>query len=179
MSKPRKHTSIEAAIPSGVVAHTVIRLRGEQNGDVTVYHAGTPDARVALRWGSLMMTFYSAEAAQGVLEGFATARNALAPVPDRTPHLRTDPYDQPAIAVEWTRRPTFAVVPRSHTSAELGTTVKWADLFMGPVTFQILDRAAFRSAVELLRRAHRTAVAVCLDGAEHVADPTVDDYRPE
>jgi hypothetical protein len=48
---------------------------------------------------------------------------------------------------------------------------------MGPLTFQILDRAAFHSAVDVLRLAHRTAVAVCLDGHRFRADPTRDDYH--
>ena len=57
-------------------------------------------------------------------------------------------------------------------------TVHWTDIYMGPITFQILDRAAFHSATQLLRDAHRTAIAVCLDGPQFSADPTGDDYRP-
>ena len=49
---------------------------------------------------------------------------------------------------------------------------------MRPVAFQIVDRAAFRSAVEVLRLAHKTAVAVCLDGQQYRFDPTADAYRP-
>ena len=48
---------------------------------------------------------------------------------------------------------------------------------MGPVTFQILDRAAFHSAVEVPQLAHDTAVAVCPDGPRFAADATRDDYR--
>jgi hypothetical protein len=33
---------------------------------------------------------------------------------------------------------------------------------MGPVTFQVLDQAGCLGAVALLRKAHRTAVKVCL-----------------
>jgi hypothetical protein len=50
---------------------------------------------------------------------------------------------------------------------------------MRPVAFQIVDRAAFRSAVEVLRLAHKTAVAVCLDGQQYRFDPTADAYRPQ
>ena len=42
---------------------------------------------------------------------------------------------------------------------------------MRPVTFQIVDLAAFRSAVEVLKLAHKTAVAVCLDGQQSPVRP--------
>ena len=177
MSKPRAITAVDATKTTGVVTHTFVRLRGEQSGDVTAYYARTTDARVTLRWGPLMMTFYSAEAAQGVLEGFAAARNTLIDVPP-TAAPSGEAYDQPAIAVDWTRRPSYAAMPRTSTN-QAQRTAKWTDLYMGPVTFQILDRAAFRSAIEVLRLAHTTAVAVCLDGPDFVNDPTYDDYRPQ
>ena len=50
---------------------------------------------------------------------------------------------------------------------------------MRPVTFQIVDLAAFRSAIEVLKLAHKTAVAVRLDGHRHRFDPTGDEYRPQ
>jgi len=49
---------------------------------------------------------------------------------------------------------------------------------MRPVTFQIVDLAAYRSAVTVLQLAHKTAVGVCLDGHQHRFDPTADTYRP-
>ena len=49
---------------------------------------------------------------------------------------------------------------------------------MRPVTFQIVDLAAYRSAVEVLQLAHKTAAAVCLDGDQHRFDPTDASYRP-
>lgn len=179
MGEPTAGAANLSGLPTGLVAHTFIRLGGAQSGDVTVHHAGTTSARVHVRWGGLLMTFFSAQAAQGVLEGFATVRNALAPVPAKLGHLVSEPYDQPSISVEWVRRPSFAVMSRSATDPKRGALVHWVDLYMGPVTFQVLDRAAFRSTVELLRLAHRTAVAVCPDGPDFVNDPTWDDYRPE
>ena len=50
--------------------YTIARIRGTQQGDLTVYHAQTPTARMALTWGGLLMTFWSAEAAQGADEAF-------------------------------------------------------------------------------------------------------------
>lgn len=179
MTPKTTNTADLSGVPTGLVAHTFLRLRGAQDGEITVHHAGTRSARVLVRWGGLLMTFFSASAAQGVLEGFATARQALIAVPAELGHLPADPYDQPSISIEWARRPNFAVMSREATDPKRRRVAHWADLYMGPVTFQILDRAAFVSAVELLRRAHRTAVAVCPDGPDFDADPTRDDYRPE
>lgn len=169
-------SSLAAAAPA-VVAHTHIRLRGHQHGDLTAYHARTPQARVALVLGSTLATFWSAAAAQGVLEGFSAARTALIALPAQLPVI-DDPFGQPAIAVDWTQRPHYAVVPQARVSEAQRRTLKWVDVHMGPITFQLLDRAAFHSTLELLSEAHRTAVAVCLDGHTHRADPTGDDYVP-
>jgi hypothetical protein len=49
---------------------------------------------------------------------------------------------------------------------------------MGPVTWQILDQAGYRSALEILRRAHATAISEFSDGERFKADPTSDDYTP-
>jgi hypothetical protein len=35
--------------------------------------------------------------------------------------------------------------------------LRWLDIHMGPVTWQILDQVGYKSAVGLLRRAHATA----------------------
>src|SRR5690349_1401873 len=75
------------------------------------------------------------------------------------------PYDGPAIAVDWTRRPPYAITPREATITEKHGIIRWVhwlEVYMRPVTFQIVDLAAFRSATEVLRLAHKTAVAVCL-----------------
>jgi len=70
------------------------------------------------------------------------------------------------------------VVPRQELSRDRSRQVKWLDLHMGPVTFQILDQAGCAGAVELLHTAHRTAVQVFRDGPDHAQDPTADDYTP-
>ena len=53
--------------------------------------------------------------------------------------------------------------------------LRWLDIHMGPVTWQVLDH---KSALRLLRRAHATAVHVFLDSTNFRAYPTRDDYRP-
>lgn len=175
----KQATSLEGS-PVAVVTHTIARIRGTQAGDLTVYHAQTPTARMALTWGGLLMTFWSAEAAQGVLEGFAAARPLLAQVVREAPPARPtgEPFAQQTLALDWTRRPTYAVVAREELAADKSRVIRWIDLHMGPVTWQILDLAGYRSAMEILRRAHSTAIGVFTDGRKFKADPTRDDYTP-
>lgn len=56
--------------------------------------------------------------------------------------------------------------------------LRWLDIHMGPVTWQVLDQVGHKSALRLLRRAHATAGHVFLDSTKFRADPTRDDYRP-
>jgi len=166
-------------IPAGAISQAYVRLRGAQNADISVHHAHTDTARVTLIWGRLLFTFLNAQAAQGVLEGFSAARHSLAGVPADLAPRHQQPYGGPAIAVDWTRRPPYAITERDALTPDKRRTVRWVEVYMRPVTFQIVDRAAFRSAVEVLRRAHKTAVAVCLDGQQHRFDPTAGAYRPQ
>lgn len=167
--------------PAALVSHTMIRIQGEQGGDIAVHHACSPNARLRLQWGGILMTMLSAQACQGVLEGFSAARSAMTLIPRRIPTpppAAADPFALPTVAIDWTRRPAYAVVPRQELSRDRSRQLKWLDLHMGPVTFQILDQAGCAGAVELLRTAHRTAVQVFRDGPDHAQDPTADDYAP-
>lgn len=166
-----------SSVPPALISHTLIRLRGEQTGDLTVHHARTDIARITLAWGNILMSFLNAQAAQGVLEGFAAARATLGTLPTRIP-APADPYGQPTIAIDWTRRPGYAVTERSRPPTTTARSTAWTDIYMGPVTFQVLDRAAYHSSLALLVEAHRTAIGVCLDGDKHAASPTADNYRP-
>jgi hypothetical protein len=171
-------TEAALGMPAAVISHTFIRLRGTQHADLTVLHAAAPRARVNLLWGGVLWAFRSAEAAQGVLEAMSAARATLVHLPADAAPAATEPYDRPAIAIDWCRRPAFAVTPRSTLSADRRRTVYWTDIFLGPLTIQLLDRAAFHSTIEVLQLAHGVAVAVCPDGPRFAADPTDDDYRP-
>lgn len=174
-------TAAELGTSPAIITHTYIRLRGQQSSDITVHHARTRDAKLTFNCGGVHMTVLNAEAAQGILEALSAARAALINLPtDIGPQPATDeaPYARPAIAIEWTRRPSYAVVPRSTDGTNINTrVVHWVELCIGPITLQILDRTAYRSAFNLLRKVHETAVAVFLDGEQHTADPTEDDYR--
>jgi hypothetical protein len=176
MSESKLHV-----IPAATVTHTTAIIRGETACDVTVYHARTTDARIALAFGSTLMTLYSASAAQGLLEAFTAARAAMAQVPREIP-APAQPTNVPAarttLAIEWTRRPAYSVLTQSGANKTGTATIHWVDLHCGPITFQIRDQAGLHSILELLTRTHRTAVAVFLDGPEHAADPTDANYQP-
>jgi hypothetical protein len=60
-----------------------------------------------------------------VLEGFSAARHALAGVPADLAPRDQQPYDGPAIAVDWTRRPPYAITPREATITEKHGIVRW------------------------------------------------------
>jgi hypothetical protein len=113
-----------------------------------------------------------------VLEAMSTARATLIPLPADAAPAAQEPYDRPTIAIDWCRRPSFAVTPRSTLTADRRRSVHWTDVFLGPLTIQLLDRAAFHSTIDILQLAHGVAVAVCPDGARFATDPTADDYRP-
>jgi hypothetical protein len=46
--------------PAALVSHTMIRIHGDQDGDIAVFHACTPNARLRLQWGGVLMTMLSA-----------------------------------------------------------------------------------------------------------------------
>jgi hypothetical protein len=126
------------------------------------------------------MTVLNAHAAQGLLEAFSAARAALMHLPENlgTPWAGETPFARPTVAIEWTRRPTYALTIRSTPAVNANTRVHhWVEIYLGPITVAILDRAAFRSALDVLRQAHHMAIAAFLDGDRHAADPTGDDYR--
>jgi hypothetical protein len=170
-------TEASLGIPAAVISHTFLRLRGTQKADLTVLHAGTGCARVTLNWGGILWGFRNAQAAQAVLEAVAAARATLTSLPAEVPPAPHEDYDQPAIAIDWTARTSYAVMPRTALSPDRRRTLRWTEVYLAPLTLQILDRAAFHSTLEVLQLAHNVAVAVCLDGPLFAADPTADDYR--
>lgn len=165
-------------IPPAIITHTVAVIRGSQHADIAVYHARTTDARIAMTWGGLLMTLYSCDAAQGLLEAFSAARAHIVQVPREIPPPSPDLDDtfaRPTLAIDWTRRPVYAATAQSAISKFGNRMIHWVDLHTGPITWQIRDQIGLRTTIELLRSAHKTAIAVCLDGDQHSADPTSDD----
>jgi hypothetical protein len=102
-------------------------------------------------------------------------------VPAQIPAARTDSQDEPAarvvVSVEWTRRPTYAVVAQSVPNKLKTARIHWVDLCTGPLTWQLRDQAGILSMIALLTRVHKTAIAVFADGEQYKADPTDPDDR--
>jgi hypothetical protein len=168
-----------ASAGAGLITHATALVRGAVDADVSVYHARTDHARIAVNWGGVLITVFSAAAAQGLLEGFAAAHQAVARIPREIPPPATvsaPQFARPIVAMEFTYRPTYVVVPQSGRARSGDRTIHWVDLHTGPITWQIRDQAGLRSATELLAHVHTTAVAVFLDGPTHAEDPTIGHY---
>jgi hypothetical protein len=94
--------------------------RGAVDADVSVYHARTDSARIAVNWGGVLINLFSAAAAQGLLEAFAAARQAVARIPREIPPppstVSAPRFARPIVAMEFTYRPTYVVVPQSSTA---------------------------------------------------------------
>jgi hypothetical protein len=166
-------------VPAGLITHCTAIIRGHQNADIACYYARTTDARISLVWGGFMITLYSAAAAHGLLEAFVTARAATARVPRLLPPPvgpHESVFARPTVAVEFTGRPSYAVVQQSGPARNGGRVIHWVDLHTGPLTWQIRDQAGLNSVTEVLHRAYTSAIAVFPDGAEHQDDPTSGDH---
>jgi hypothetical protein len=166
--------------PPAMITHSVASIRGQQTADVSVHHARTPDARIAITFSGILMVIYGCGAAQRLLEAFAAARGHLNHLPTEIPTVPAgldEPCARATLSIEWTRRPDYAVVPQSGLNKLKSTRVPWIDLYTGPITWQIRDQLGLLSTIELLGRVHKTAIAVFRDGDEHAADPTRRDYH--
>jgi hypothetical protein len=175
MSKTTQHT-----VAAALITHCTAVIRGHQDADIAAYHARTTDARLTLTWGGVLVGMYNAAAAHGILEGFIAARAAAARLPREIPAPAPEydtPFARPIVAMEWTRRPAYAVVAQSGPAKTDDRVIHWIDLHMGPITWQIRDLVGLRSATQLWHRAHTTAAAVFLDGPEYTVDPTEDDHQ--
>jgi len=175
MTKAITHT------PPALITACVASIRGRQDGDISVCHARTTDARIAITFSGVLMVIYSCQAAQGLLEAFAAAGGHLSTVPRELPPPRDTLADNDtrfALSIEWTRRPQYAVAPQSARNKLNTGQIHWINLYTGPITWQIRDQSALLSTVALLNQVHQTAIAVFPDGQEYAADPTSPDYRP-
>ena len=165
--------------PPATITRAVIGLSGSHEGDIAVHHARTSDARISLILGEVLMVFYSCAAVQGLLAAFASASQHGALIPAQSPVIAASADDGPAgritVAIDWTRAPSFAAVAQSGLNKLHSTTLHWIDLYTSGITWQIRDRAALTGAVDALANLHTIATATFLDGAEHSADPRLQD----
>jgi hypothetical protein len=162
-----------------MITHSTVFIKGQQHElDITVHHARTADARIGITFNGVQMWLYSCQAAQGLLEAFTAARGHMIHVPPQIPAAQPRSHDElPArvvLSIEWTRRPAYAVAAQSALNNLKTARIHWVELYTGPLTWQIRDRAGLLSMIALLTRVHKTAIAVFADGDECKADP---DYR--
>ena len=170
----RKSTAAGRAQTPAIVTHTTAIITGPQTASITITAAGTEDAQMVVAIGHLMMTFRSAEAVCGVIAGFATARASLVGADGHAPFPQQPgaEFGAPAISIVWLRGPEHTVVPGSRYIADQRRTVHWVDLLMGPITWRITDRSGYDALMDELRRVHRSAVGVFLDGGRFRRDPS-------
>ena len=45
-----KSRSTEVHVTPAALSTTIVRIQGDQNGDIAVHHACSPNARLRLRW---------------------------------------------------------------------------------------------------------------------------------
>ncbi|MBB3606438.1 hypothetical protein FHT40_006129 [Mycolicibacterium sp. BK556] len=160
--------------PPALITHIVATLRGDQHADLSVHHARTPDARIAVTFSGILMVLYSCHAAQGLLEAFTAARGHIAAIPRELPPPPADPAEpfvRTTVSVEWTRRPHYAATAQMTLNQKKDHIVHWTELYTGPITWRIRDQRALLSTLETLTEVHRTATAVFLDGNQYSADP--------
>ncbi len=117
-------------IPAGLITHSTVVIKGQQHdADITVHHARTPDARIGITFSGMHMVMYNCQTSQGLLEAFIAARGQMIHVPAQIPAARTDSQDEPAarvvVSVEWTRRPTYAVVAHSALNKLKTAHIHW------------------------------------------------------
>ncbi|NKR30219.1 hypothetical protein GS538_09210 [Rhodococcus hoagii] len=169
------------AFPAGIVTETVATISGAQEGTIDVHNAQTPCATMTIRWGHIAMTFTSAEQVQHVLGYFAMARQGMLGVLNTVPlPVAPDHPHQVAtlIAVTWTRNPDGVAYRDTMHIPAMRRTITFVSLKLGPVRFQILDRTGIDSAIELLTRAHKTAITAFVDGQDYRQNPTRPSWRP-
>ncbi|WP_204815337.1 hypothetical protein [Mycobacterium riyadhense] len=173
-------TAATHVIPAGLITHTTVSVKGQLDPDITVHHARTPDARIGITVGGTQMSLYNCRTAQGLLEAFVAARGHLTHVPAEIPTgapTAGEPVARAVVAIEWTRAPAYAVVAQSALNRLKTAKVHWVDVYTGPITWQLRDRASILSIIDCLKHVHEIAIAVFADGEQHKADPTAADYH--
>jgi hypothetical protein len=122
------NTAATHTTPPAIITHSVARIQGPQHAEISVHHARTPDARVAMSFSGILLVFYSSQAVQGLLEAFAAARGHMVQVPREIPGRRNDlqePAARVILAIEWTRRPDYAVVAQSALNKLKTARIHW------------------------------------------------------
>lgn len=177
--KSRTHSDDAPKTKAAIITHSTALIRGPQHALINVHDARSKNARIIVNWSSMMMTFHTAAASQGLLEAFASTRASLAHIPYELPELPRADTAAPTrstLAIEWLARPRYNATSQSAPGrSPNGKTQHWIELYTESITWQIRDITGLRSTIENLRNIHRTASAVFLDGYEHRKDPSADE----
>jgi hypothetical protein len=166
---------------TGIVTRIVYVLSGGQDAAIDIHNADTDSARLVLHWGTLHMTFTSAEQVQHLRGYFADARRSMTGSVNLAtlPFREADPTEAATlVAVTWATTPRATLTPQQSHSERLRRTISCVDLGLGNLVFRILDKTALDSALEILGRAHALAVMAWPDGPQYGADPTRASWRP-
>jgi hypothetical protein len=141
---------------STAVHEVTIRAVGEVDGHIDVTFAGTREAVVSVSLGPVLARLYSADVAYRIRETWKAAAVYLHRLPDTAHHIGIESNPAPVGIVIRVGHdvPTSAVlVPATSQLATDHLRVQ-----VGPLVWQIMDRAAYRSVVGLLERAERMFV---------------------
>ncbi len=147
-----------SAKPQTMSTRASIMLAGEQSVRIDVHGAREDGARVALLWGTLLLTFTAADQVHALLAAYTDA----APAAGRLP-VAVNPTILSATIADEAYVPTIAVTYRDmprctttvHTSGPEGPG-GWAHprrflhLNTGVVLFRLFDQAAYTSTVAVL-----------------------------
>ncbi len=108
---PESHIGIP---PAGAISQAYVRLRGAQQPDISVHHAHTDIARVTLTWGTHPVHLLQHPSSPG-RAGSLRSRppGAGRAPPDNLAPRDQQPYDGPAIGVDWTTPALRRHPPRS------------------------------------------------------------------
>ena len=116
-----------------------------------------------------------------MLEGFCAAPAAVVLIPRQIPApapIAAAPFAVPTTAIDWMRRPAYAVVPRQELSRHRARQIRWLKRHLGPITFQILDQDGAVSAVDLLTKAHALRLRCSSMGRTSPPIPATRTTRP-
>jgi len=143
-----------------------LALAGEQTARIDTNHAGTPQARLHLLWGALMLTLTSPAQTGYSLDVWQRAARAATALPmtlrDRRPLSGMDPrLNTPGVVTTmyglpvWTVDAVAARITPNRHHVPQHVTVR-----IGGLTWQCFDQTATRSACGIFARAHRIAPAL-------------------
>lgn len=153
-----------AGLHSTQIVSVSLALAGEQRGRIDAHHAGTPEARLTLLWGSLMLTLTSPNQTAHVLDVWQRAALLARALP-----LLTNPRPAPGLDHRINAPGVISTLhglPRwdlqiigDHIDGG-HRTPRHVAVRIGGITWQAHDQTAASSTCGLFARANALAPAV-------------------